>query len=53
MNALTKAQRAQLVGEVDAHAGAIDAWLNSFAEGQMTIEAGAFLFLAEAVEEIR
>jgi hypothetical protein len=50
---LTPEQRAQLVREVDEHAGTIEAWLNSFAEGQMTIEAGAFLFLAEGVEEIR
>jgi hypothetical protein len=50
---LTRAQRAELIRAVDAHAGEIHAWLDGFPSGKMTTEAEAFLYLAEGVEEIR
>ncbi len=52
LRSLTKAQRGKLIRAVDAHAGAIQAWLDGFPRGKMTTEA-AFLYLAEGVEEIR
>jgi hypothetical protein len=45
--------RAQLVGAADRHAAAIQAWLDTFAQGKMPTEAAAFLYLALATEEIR
>jgi hypothetical protein len=50
---LPKKQREQLVRTMDRHAAALQAWLDSFAEGRMTDEAAAFMYLAEGVEEIR
>jgi tetratricopeptide (TPR) repeat protein len=50
---LSKKQRAELIRRVDAHAETIGAWLNSFAQGLMPAEAGAFLYLMEGVEEVR
>jgi hypothetical protein len=50
---LSKAKRAALVGKVDAQARVIHAWLDSFAEGEMSDEAAAFLYLAQGVEELR
>ena len=35
------------------HATAIQAWLDTFAEGEMPTEAAAFMYLAAATEEIR
>ena len=53
MKRLQKKQREQLVRLVDQHASALHAWLDSFAEGGMTDEAAAFMYLAQGVEEIR
>ena len=53
MKRLEKKQREQLVRLVDQHANALHAWLDSFAEGRMTDEAAAFMYLAQGVEEIR
>jgi hypothetical protein len=50
---LPKKQREQLVLAVDRSAAALHAWLDSFAEGRMTDEAAAFMYLAQGVEEIR
>ena len=50
---LARKHRAQLVRAVDRHAASIDAWLDTFAEGQMPTEAAAFMYLALATEEIR
>jgi len=50
---LPKKQREQLVRAVDRQAGALHAWLDSFAEGKMTDEAAAFMYLAQGVEETR
>jgi hypothetical protein len=50
---LARKRRAQLVAAVDRHAAAIQAWLDTFAEGKMPTEAAAFLYLALATEEIR
>jgi hypothetical protein len=50
---LTKKQRHALIRAVDAHAEAIDRWLNAFAPGEMSDEAAAFMYLAEGAEEIR
>ena len=54
MARLTRAQRAKLIRLVDAHARAINAWLDTFPQGKkMTAEAAAFLYLTEGVEEMR
>jgi tetratricopeptide (TPR) repeat protein len=53
LRGLPKAERMRLVREVDAHAGAIHAWLDSFGDGPMPTEATAFMYLALAVEELR
>lgn len=50
---LPKGQQEELIREVDQHASAIAAWLDRFPAGEMSPEAGAFLFLMEGVEEIR
>jgi tetratricopeptide (TPR) repeat protein len=50
---LTKKQKQTLIRAVDAHADAIDRWLNAFAPGEMSDEAAAFMYLAEGAEEIR
>jgi hypothetical protein len=50
---LTNKQRTQLLRALDRHASAVHAWLDTFAEGKMTAEAAAFMYLAEGVEEIR
>ena len=53
LESLTKAQRAKLIRAVDAHAHEIHAWLDGFPRKKMPLEAAAFLYLAEGVEEIR
>jgi tetratricopeptide (TPR) repeat protein len=50
---LSKKQRAKLTCEVDENAAAIHVWLDSFGEGQMPVEAAAFMYLTIGVEEIR
>jgi hypothetical protein len=46
-------QRAKLLREVDEHADAIRAWLDSFGQGQMPPEAAAVMYLTIGVDEIR
>jgi len=50
---LSRARRAKLIRDVDEHAGAIQAWLDSFGQRPMSTEAAAFMYLAQGVEEIR
>jgi tetratricopeptide (TPR) repeat protein len=53
MKRIPKKDRAKLIRLADKHAAAIDKWLNTFAEGRMTTEAAAFMYLMNGVEEIR
>ena len=50
---LSNKQRTALTHEIDGHARAIQAWLDSFAGALMPPEAEAFMHLALGVEEIR
>lgn len=50
---LQKKQRAQLVRAVDRVATPLNAWLGTFPEGKMPVEAAALMYLALGAEEIR
>jgi tetratricopeptide (TPR) repeat protein len=50
---VAKKTRATLISQVDAHAQAIQSWLDSFGGRSMPPEAAAFMYLALGVEEIR
>lgn len=50
---LPKKRRATLIRGVEAHAQAIQDWLDSFGNRPMPSEAAAFMYLALGVEEIR
>jgi len=50
---LSNKQRTALTHEIDGHARAIQAWLDSFGDASMPPEAAAFMYLALGVEEIR
>jgi tetratricopeptide (TPR) repeat protein len=50
---LSKKQRAALTHEIDENADSIHAWLDSFGDALMPLEAAAFMYLALGVEEIR
>jgi hypothetical protein len=50
---LSKKERTALTDEIDAHAHAIQAWLDSFDGESMSPEAAAFMYLALGVEEFR
>lgn len=53
MRRIPRAQRAALVRQAAAVAGAVDAWLNTFPAGKMSTEAAAFMYLMEGIDEIR
>lgn len=50
---LPKKQLAALVRDVDTHAPAIHAWLDSFGDAVMPTEATAYMYLALGVEDVR
>jgi hypothetical protein len=50
---LSRKDRNALVSAVDSHALAIQEWLDGFAEGAMTEEAAAVMYLALGAEEVR
>jgi tetratricopeptide (TPR) repeat protein len=50
---LSKKQRALLIRDMERHAPAIQAWLDSFDVGAMPREAAAYMYLMLGVEEIR
>jgi len=50
---LQKKQRAQLVRALDRRATPLHAWLDTFPEGKMPVEAAAMMYLAVGAEEIR
>jgi hypothetical protein len=50
---VAKKSRAALIRQVDAHAQAIQSWLDTFSGRTMPPEAAAFMYLALGVEEIR
>jgi len=53
MRRIPHATRAKLVKQADMLAAQVDAWLNTFAPGEMPTEAAAFLYLMEGVDEMR
>jgi hypothetical protein len=54
MKKVPKATRARLIKAVDKLAPMVEAWLDSFGGGdRMSVEAAAYMYLYEAVEEIR
>lgn len=53
MRRIPKKEREKLIRQADKLAGPIDKWLDTFAEGKMTSEAAAFMYLMNGVEEIR
>lgn len=53
LRAATVEEAIALVETIDPHLHRIDEWLDSFEEGQMTAEAAQFMYLAEAVEELK
>ena len=54
MKKVPKATRARLIKAVDKLAPEVDAWLDSFGGGEnMSVEAAAYMYLYEAIEEIR
>ena len=50
--AATESDKQELVSALNGKLGAIDIWLESYKEGAMSDEAAAFMYLAEAVEEL-
>lgn len=52
VDAVTAAERRALIEALAGKVGAADAWIASFAEGEMPDEAAAFMYLLEAVEEM-
>ncbi len=52
VDAASAADRQALVDALAGKVAAIDAWILSFDEGQMSDEAEAFMYLLEAVEEM-
>lgn len=54
MKKVPKATRVRLIKAVDKLAPQVQAWLDSFGGGEnMTVEAAAYMYLYEAIEEIR
>jgi predicted Zn-dependent protease len=54
MKKVPKAARARLIKAVDKLAPKVEVWLDSFGGGdKMTVEAAAYMYLYEAIEEIR
>ena len=54
MKKVPKATRARLIKAVDKLAPKVNAWLDSFGGGEnMSVEAAAYMYLYEAIEEIR
>jgi len=53
MRKIPKKEREKLIRQADKLAKVIHKWLDTFAEGKMTSEAAAFMYLMNGVEEIR
>ena len=52
VDSATPAQRAQLRRAVGPQQGRITQWLDSFEQGEMSPEAGAFMYMQLAIEEM-
>ena len=50
---LLQHERAKLIKLADELASKVSAWLDTFAEGEMSDEAAAFMYLMSGVDEIR
>ena len=53
MKRIPKAQRTKLIATADRLATKVNAWLDTFPTGRMSVEAAAFMYLMNGVEEIR
>lgn len=52
VDAASAAEKQALVDALKGKVAAIDAWIDGFAEGELSDEAAAFMYLLEAVEEM-
>lgn len=53
VDSATETDKQELIAALTGQLCSIDRWIDSFPEGSMTDEAAAFMYLGEAIEEVR